>query len=94
MGQSRISRTPYPPIGGAHAVTGQKEQANFWACEGFFPKSAKLARKFGVTFGQGYLEFLDIPAFDKQFTPIKNPFWCDLRKKDSCVFLQTLGTIF
>jgi len=24
-GQSRISRTPYPPVGGAHSVTGGTE---------------------------------------------------------------------
>jgi len=47
-----------------------------------------------VNFAQEYLEFLHVPAFAKKFSPIMNPFWCDLRKKDSCVFLQTLGTIF
>jgi len=66
----------------------------FGRANDFYPKSAKLARKFGMTFAQEYLEFLDIPAFAKKFSPIMNPFWCDLRKKDSCVFLPTLGTIF
>jgi len=66
----------------------------FGRANDFYPKSAKLARMFGVTFAQEYLEFLNIPAFAKNFSPIMNPVWCDLRKKDSCVFLQTLGTIF
>ena len=32
--------------------------------------------------------------FANKFSPIKNPFWVWPRKKDSCVFLHTLGTIF
>jgi len=66
----------------------------FGRANDFYPKIAKLARKFAVTFAQEYLEFLDIPAFAKNFSPIMNPFWCDLQKMDPCVFLQTLGTIF
>jgi len=40
-----------------------------------------LPKKFCVTFAN-------------KFSPINDNFWCDLQKKDSCVFLQLLSTIF
>jgi len=57
----------------------------FLGCEGFCPNFTKLTRKvFCATFAC-------------TFSPtkiIKISFWCNLQKKSSCVFMQTLGAIF
>jgi len=53
----------------------------FGHAKDFSPKSPKLARKVLCDFCQ-------------QIFSHKEPFWRDLQKQDSCVFLQTLGPIF
>ena len=53
----------------------------FWVCEGFFPEDPKLVRNVLCDFCQ-------------QIFSRKEPFWCDLQKKDSCRFLQTLAPFF
>jgi len=56
----------------------------FGAANDFFPNFPKLSRKvFCATF---------IYKFSP--TKIMKTFWCDLQKRSSCDFLQTLGAMF
>jgi len=55
----------------------------FWGCD-FLPACRQTCPKSYLC--NFYLQFFP--------TKIKTFFWCDLQKSSSCVFLQTLGSIF
>jgi len=64
-------------------ILGHKWRSSqiFVRAKDFCPKTPKLSEKFCATFAN-------------RIFPIKNLFWCDLQKKDSSAFLQTLRIIF